>query len=73
MGFIQIGDCTFFGETLKIFRTNKTSSQLLRYWQIQDIANGSILFRSNHVAEVLDYLSKLKIYASGSEIKLTIK
>lgn len=73
MGFIQIGDCTFFGETIKIFRTNKTHQNCVRYWQIQDIVDGSMLFRSNHVLEILEYLSRLKIMPAGSCINVTIK
>ena len=73
LGFNQVGDCTFFGTVVKIFRTNKTRSNELRYWLVKDNSTGKIFFKSNHCHEVLQFLRHSNLYLAGGTIKITRK
>lgn len=71
-GFQHVGDCTFFGETVKVFRTSNNKKGEKRYWQVMDNASREILFRSNRTGGILDFLSKLQIYKSNSVFNITL-
>lgn len=72
LGFIQRGDCTFYGETIKIFRTNKTRSERKRYWEIREIRTDRVFFRSNHTQEVLDFLQSSQLLLNGATFRVSV-
>lgn len=73
LGFKQIGDCTYFGDVVKIFRTSKSSKVKTRYWEIQDSRTGFAFFRSNHCNDIIDYLSHSKLLLNGAIMKITVE
>lgn len=73
MGFQQIGDATFVRGRIKIFRTNKTNSDRVRYWEIREISTDTIFYRSNHSQEVIDYLSCTQFLTSGATMAVKIE
>jgi len=70
LGFKQFGDCTFIGITIKIFRTNKTNSDRVRYWEVQDISSGEVYYMSNHCDEVLSFLAQCAFFTDGATMQV---
>lgn len=72
LGFTQIGDCTFTRDRIKIFRTNKTNSDRVRYWEVQEISTGRVFYKSNHTNEVLSFLEHTQFAVAGATLKISI-
>lgn len=72
LGFRQIGDCTFTRDRIKIFRTNKTNSERVRYWEVQEISTGRVFYKSNHTNEVIEYLSHTQFLTVGAFIQVVV-
>ena len=72
LGFRQIGDCTFTRDRIKIFRTNKTNSDRVRYWEVQEISTGRVFYKSNHTYEVIEYLSHTQFLTVGAFIQVIV-
>ena len=72
LGFIQQGECTVCGATIKVFRTNKTHSEQKRYWQVEEIRTRKVLFKSGHCSEVLEYIRHSQFYINGATLTFRI-
>ena len=72
-GFSQIGDCTFVRDRIKIFRTNKTNSERVRYWQVQEISTGRVFYKSNHTGDVIEYLSHTQFLTAGATVSVIFR
>jgi hypothetical protein len=72
LGFEQLGSCTFYGKYIKIFRTNKTSLERKRYWEIRDLTTDETHYRSIHVDDILNFLQHCQFFVNGAEIKISI-
>jgi len=73
LGFIQRGECTFYGERVKIFRATKLHSDLVRYWEVQEISTGNTFYKSNHTADILNFLQDSLLIPSGATIFLQLR
>lgn len=73
LGFYQIGDSTFCGKTIKIFKTNRTKNSKIRYWQIQDLSSGKSIFSAHTTSEIMMYLSQNQFLVNGCVLKIGIK
>lgn len=72
LGFMQIGDCTFIKNRIKIFRTNKTNSERVRYWEVQEISTSRVFYKSNHTSEIIEYLSHSQFLTAGAFINVVV-
>ena len=73
LGFEQIGDCTFVRDCIKIFRTNKSNSERLRYWEVQELCTGRVFYKSNHTREVIEYLEHTQFLGAGAFLQVRFR
>ena len=72
LGFRQIGDCTFDAKTIKIYRANKSKEANVRYWVVQDLVTMNTIYRSNHTADILEFLEHSTIFVGNAELRLLV-